>query len=68
MKGTPTSVPTKPLDLVTWSGGRVAADRGALGWPISDGMPHGGYCPRGRTREAAELVAFHQVARHLTSP
>ena len=34
------------------SGGQTGADRAALDWAIQNGVPHGGWCPRGRTAEA----------------
>jgi hypothetical protein len=30
------------------SGGQTGADRAALDWAISRGLPHGGWCPKGR--------------------
>jgi hypothetical protein len=33
------------------SGGQTGADRAALDWAINRGMPHGGWCPRGRKAE-----------------
>jgi len=29
-------------------GGQTGADRAALDWAIARGIPHGGWCPRGR--------------------
>jgi hypothetical protein len=37
--------------LVIVSGGQTGADRGALDWAIARGVPHGGWCPRGRLAE-----------------
>lgn len=33
------------------SGGQTGADRAALDWAIKRGIPHGGWCPRGRRAE-----------------
>ncbi|HKQ72081.1 MAG TPA: putative molybdenum carrier protein [Blastocatellia bacterium] len=33
------------------SGGQTGADRAALDWAINRGIPHGGWCPRGRKAE-----------------
>lgn len=38
-----------PLKIV--SGGQTGADIAALDWAISRGLPHGGWCPRGRKAE-----------------
>jgi len=37
--------------LVIVSGGQTGADRAALDWAIAHGVPHGGWCPRGRVAE-----------------
>jgi hypothetical protein len=33
------------------SGGQTGADRAALGFAIDHGIPHGGWCPKGRLAE-----------------
>ena len=33
------------------SGGQTGADRAALDWAIKRGIPHGGWCPKGRKAE-----------------
>ncbi len=33
------------------SGGQTGVDRAALDWAIANGLPHGGWCPRGRLAE-----------------
>lgn len=33
------------------SGGQTGADRAALDWAIKRGIPHGGWCPKGRRSE-----------------
>jgi hypothetical protein len=37
------------------SGGQSGADRAALDWAIEQGIPHGGWCPRGRKTEDGVL-------------
>jgi hypothetical protein len=56
------------------SGGQTGADRAALDWAIKNGIPHGGWCPKGRRAEdgaipeqyslqEAQVPAAHQVER-----
>lgn len=33
------------------SGGQTGADRAGLDWAIENGVPHGGFCPKGRVAE-----------------
>lgn len=33
------------------SGGQTGVDRAALDWAIANGIPHGGWCPKGRRAE-----------------
>jgi hypothetical protein len=44
------------------SGGQTGADRAALDWAIENGIPHGGWCPKGRLAEDAPIPAQY----HLT--
>lgn len=37
------------------SGGQTGVDRAALDWAIRHGIPHGGWCPRGRIAEDGVL-------------
>jgi len=37
------------------SGGQTGADRAALDWAIAHGIPHGGWCPRGRRAEDGRI-------------
>jgi hypothetical protein len=41
----------KPTNLTIISGGQTGADRAALDWAIAHGIPHGGWCPKGRIAE-----------------
>ena len=43
------------------SGGQTGADRAALDWAIARGMPHGGWCPKGRKAEDGPLDARYQL-------
>jgi hypothetical protein len=38
------------------SGGQTGADRAALDWSIANGIPHGGWCPRGRRAEDGKIA------------
>jgi len=44
------------------SGGQTGADRAALDWAIARGIPHGGWCPKGRLAEDGAIPARY----HLT--
>lgn len=39
------------------SGGQTGADRAALDWAIRHGVPHGGWCPKGRLAEDGVIDA-----------
>ena len=39
------------------SGGQTGSDRAALDWAISRGVPHGGWCPKGRRAEDGPIPA-----------
>lgn len=41
------------------SGGQTGADRAALDWAIERGVPHEGWCPKGRRAEDGELAACY---------
>jgi hypothetical protein len=43
------------MKLKIVSGGQTGADRAALDWAIDNGVPHGGWCPRGRKAEDGPL-------------
>ena len=44
------------------SGGQTGADRAALDFAIQRGIPHGGWCPRGRLAEDGVIPAPYQVS------
>jgi len=43
------------------SGGQTGVDRGALDAAIALGIPHGGWCPRGRTAEDGRIPDRYQL-------
>jgi len=43
------------------SGGQTGADRAALDWAIENGVPHGGWCPKGRKAEDGPIAAKYQL-------
>ena len=43
------------------SGGQTGVDRAALDAAISVGLPHGGWCPRGRTAEDGPIADRYQL-------
>ncbi|HET6914026.1 MAG TPA: putative molybdenum carrier protein [Rhodanobacteraceae bacterium] len=47
--------------LTICSGGQAGADRAALDWAIARGIPHSGWCPRGRKAEDGEIAAVYQL-------
>ncbi|MCC5845539.1 MAG: putative molybdenum carrier protein [Verrucomicrobia bacterium] len=49
------------------SGGQTGADRGGLDAAIALGIPHGGYCPRGRKAEDGPIPEYYQLTE-LPSP
>jgi hypothetical protein len=44
------------------SGGQTGADRAALDWAIARGLPHGGWCPRGRLAEDGVIPGCYELA------
>jgi hypothetical protein len=57
--------PTRIERLV--SGGQTGVDRGALDAALDLGIPHGGWCPRGRAAEDGVIPARYQL-RETESP
>jgi len=43
------------------SGGQTGADRAALDWAIAHGIPHGGWCPKGRKAEDGMSQAKYEL-------
>jgi hypothetical protein len=43
------------------SGGQTGVDRAALDFTLARGIPHGGWCPRGRLAENGTIAARYQV-------
>jgi hypothetical protein len=49
-----------PLERII-SGGQTGADRAALDFAIANGIPHGGWCPRGRMAEDGQLERCYEL-------
>jgi len=52
-----------PLDRIV-SGGQTGVDRAALDVAIARGVPHGGWCPRGRRAEDGAIPARYALREH----
>ena len=48
-------------------GGQTGADRAGLDWAIEQGIPHGGWCPRGRKTEDGELPDCYRLKETPTA-
>ena len=44
------------------SGGQTGADRAALDFAVQQGIPHGGWCPRGRLAEDGTIPAGYRLS------
>lgn len=44
------------------SGGQTGADRAALDFALAHGLPHGGWCPRGRWTEDGPLASSYYLS------
>lgn len=53
--------------LTIISGGQTGADRAGLDWAIARGIPHGGWCPRGRKALDGPLPAVYQLKESPSS-
>ena len=49
------------VSLKIISGGQTGADRAALEFAIKQGIPHGGWCPKGRRSEDGQIDAKYQL-------
>ena len=52
--------------LTIISGGQVGVDQAALSWAISHGIPHGGWCPKGRLAADGVIPARYQLKETTT--
>ena len=50
-----------PTRLKIVSGGQTGADIAALDWAIARGIPHGGWCPKGRKCERGAIPARYAL-------
>lgn len=48
-----------PVKII--SGGQTGADRAALDFALARGMPHGGWCPKGRLAEDGPIPPHYQL-------
>jgi len=60
MAGKRANWPVRLLKIV--SGGQTGVDRGALDAAIALGIPHGGWCPRGRLAEDGAIPSCYRLA------
>lgn len=49
------------------SGGQTGADRGGLDAAIACGIPHGGWCPKGRKAEDGAIPALYQLKETVSA-
>jgi hypothetical protein len=56
-----------PTELIIMSGGQTGADRAALDFAIRAGIPHEGWCPRGRLAEDGRLDSRYNLKETPTS-
>jgi hypothetical protein len=49
------------------SGGQAGADRAALDWAIKRGIPHGGWCPKGRKAEDGRIAKHYRLQETKSS-
>src|SRR5262249_54793182 len=48
-------------EVIIISGGETGADRACLDWAIENGIPHGGWCPKGRKATDGELDSKYRL-------
>lgn len=58
--------PGRPPPLEIWSGGQTGVDRAALDFARAHGLPHGGWCPRGRCAEDGVIPARYRLRETAT--
>lgn len=56
----PAPPPNCPVHRIV-SGGQTGADRAALDWAMEHGIPHGGFCPKGRLAEDGAIPERYQL-------
>jgi hypothetical protein len=49
------------------SGGQTGVDRAALDFAMAQGIPHGGFCPRGRRSESGPIPARYRLVETATA-
>ncbi|MGH8048750.1 MAG: putative molybdenum carrier protein [Chthoniobacterales bacterium] len=49
------------MQLTIVSGGQTGVDRAALAWARRNGIPHGGWCPRGRWSESGPIPRIYRL-------
>ncbi len=54
--------PLQPTKII--SGGQTGVDRAALDVAIEAGIPHGGWCPRGRLAEDGKIPNRYRLTEH----
>ena len=52
--------------LMIISGGQTGVDRAALDIAIEQGIPHGGYCPKGRRAEDGIISSKYNLIEHAS--
>lgn len=55
------------MELKIISGGQTGVDQGALDAAIQLGIPHGGWCPKGRRSEAGPIPEKYQLEESTSS-
>jgi hypothetical protein len=55
------------MELKILSGGQTGADRAALDWALIRGIPHGGWCPKGRLAEDGTIPGRYELEETPTS-
>lgn len=57
----------KTRSLEIRSGGQTGVDRAALDWAIAQGVPHGGWCPKGRLAFDGPLPSRYRLTETESS-